>query len=63
MAKKVRPADRPVVNTERVQMRFSKDFLQTVDEWRRLQADLPGRTEAIRRLVQLGIDAPAPRKR
>jgi hypothetical protein len=63
MAKKDRPAPRPVVNTERLLMRVSKDFLQAVDEWRRKEADLPGRTEAVRRLVQLGIDASAPRKR
>jgi hypothetical protein len=63
MAKKDRPAPRPVVNTERLLMRVSKDFLESVDEWRRKEADLPGRTEAVRRLVQLGIGASAPRKR
>jgi len=54
MAKKVRPP-RPVVNTERAQMRFSKEFLQAVDDWRRKQADIPSRTEAIRRLVDQAL--------
>jgi uncharacterized protein len=53
----------PEEQTERFQMRVSKGFFAMVDEWRRKQADIPSRTEAIRRLVQLGIDAPAPRKR
>jgi hypothetical protein len=35
-------------------MRVSDKFLRTVDEWRRHQPDLPSRTEAIRRLVELG---------
>jgi len=26
-----------------------------LDDWRRKQADLPGRPEAIRRLVELGL--------
>jgi hypothetical protein len=26
-----------------------------LDDWRRQQADLPGRPEAIRRLVELGL--------
>ncbi len=33
------------------------DALQNVDDWRRKQADLPGRPEAIRRLVELGLKA------
>ena len=43
--------------TERLQMRVSKEFIQTVDAWRRKQEDLPGRSEAIRRLVELGLKA------
>jgi hypothetical protein len=34
-------------------MRVSDDFFRTVDEWRRGQADLPSRAEAIRRMVEL----------
>lgn len=37
-----------------LQMRVSDEFLQTVDDWRRKQPDLPNRTEAIRRLVERG---------
>ena len=43
--------------TERLQMRVSKDFIKIVDAWRRKQDDLPGRSEAIRRLVDLGLKA------
>jgi hypothetical protein len=35
-------------------MRVSEQFLRTIDDWRRQQTDLPSRTEAIRRLVELG---------
>lgn len=41
--------------TERLQMRVSADFLAKVDEWRRAQPDLPNRSEAIRRLVELAL--------
>jgi hypothetical protein len=47
--------------TERMQMRVSKAFLKIVDDWRRKQPDLPSRSEAIRRLVELGLaSAPTP---
>ena len=36
-------------------MRISAEALQTLDDWRRKQDDLPGRPEAIRRLVELGL--------
>jgi hypothetical protein len=39
----------------RFEMRVPKAWLSQVDEWRRLQADLPSRAEAIRRLVELGL--------
>ena len=35
------------------QMRVSEGFLRTVDDWRRVQTDLPSRAEAIRRMVEL----------
>ncbi|MBO9380018.1 hypothetical protein GG804_24940 [Sphingomonas histidinilytica] len=41
------------------QMRVSEDWLALIDDWRRGQPDLPARAEAIRRLVQLGLDAHA----
>jgi hypothetical protein len=36
------------------QMRVSQDFLNLLDEFRREQADLPSRAEAIRRMVVAG---------
>jgi hypothetical protein len=31
------------------------DALKVLDDWRRQQEDLPGRPEAIRRLVEIGL--------
>lgn len=42
--------------SERLQMRVSPEFLSRIDEWRRTQTDLPNRSEAIRRLVELSLD-------
>lgn len=42
---------------QRIQLVASKEFNDEVDGWRRTQADLPSRSEAIRRLVRLGIEA------
>jgi hypothetical protein len=33
------------------------DVLKILDDWRRHQDDLPGRPEAIRRLVEIGLKA------
>jgi len=46
---------RPSVDTEAVNVRMSTGILGTIDDWRRKQEDLPGRPEAIRRLVELGL--------
>lgn len=37
----------------------SPDWLDTVDEWRRQQPDIPSRAEAVRRLVDLGLNRSA----
>jgi len=37
-------------------MRASEAFLKALDDWRRRQPDLPSRAEAIRRLVELGLE-------
>jgi hypothetical protein len=37
--------------------RWPSDIVQLVDDWRRKQDDLPGRPEAIRRLVEIGLKA------
>jgi hypothetical protein len=47
--------------TERFEMRLSKVDLERLDDWRRSQADLPSRAEAIRRLVEIGLGADAPK--
>jgi hypothetical protein len=48
---------RPSVDSEAVNVRLAREALQTIDDWRRKQDDLPGRPEAIRRLVELGLKA------
>ena len=42
-----------------LQMRVSEEFLRLVDDWRRQQPDIPSRSEAIRRLVEIAIAAPS----
>lgn len=42
--------------TERLEMRVSPDFLAKIDDWRRIQPDLPARAQAIRRLVEIGLE-------
>jgi hypothetical protein len=39
--------------------RWSPEIVALVDGWRRHQDDLPGRSEAIRRLVEAGLKAKA----
>jgi hypothetical protein len=46
-----------LINDKPFQMRASKEFLAKIDDWRRTQLDLPSRAEAIRRLVEIGLDA------
>jgi hypothetical protein len=36
-------------------VRVQPDMAKQLDDWRRNQNDLPGRPEAIRRLVELGL--------
>jgi Arc/MetJ-type ribon-helix-helix transcriptional regulator len=40
-----------------VQLRLSDALSKAIDDWRRKQEDIPSRSEAIRRLVQLGLGA------
>jgi hypothetical protein len=40
-----------------VGQRWHDDQLDQIDRWRRGQSDMPGRAEAIRRLVELGLKA------
>ena len=39
------------------QMRVSEEFLRRIDDFRRAEPDLPSRAEAIRRLIELGLQA------
>ena len=43
--------------TERFELRLSLELLARVDEWRRAQSDLPSRSEAVRRLMEIGLSA------
>lgn len=36
-------------------VRFSDDFVDKIDHWATQQEDQPGRSEAIRRLVEIGL--------
>jgi hypothetical protein len=38
-------------------IRLSDDFMKSVDGWRVRQNDAPNRSEAIRRLVEIGLKA------
>jgi metal-responsive CopG/Arc/MetJ family transcriptional regulator len=40
---------------QRIPVMMSADEVEAIDEWRRKQPDLPSRSEAIRRLVELGL--------
>jgi len=44
-----------------INVRVDEDFLKRLEDWRRKQADLPGRPEAIRRLVELGFKVKQPK--
>lgn len=48
-----------LTNDKQFQMRVSADFLSMIDNWRRSQPDIPGRAEAVRRLVESGIGGQA----
>jgi hypothetical protein len=40
---------------QRIPVMMSAEEVDAIDEWRRKQPDLPSRSEAIRRLVGLGL--------
>jgi hypothetical protein len=44
-------------------IRLSTELRKTVDQWAKKQEDEPGRSEAIRRLVELGLTVRAPARR
>jgi hypothetical protein len=51
------PKKRAAVTGDLVGVRVQPDMAKQLDDWRRKQDDLPGRPEAIRRLVDLGLKA------
>lgn len=49
-------AGRPATGTDPARtIRLSDDFIATVDAWAARQDDTPSRSEAIRRLVEIGL--------
>ena len=40
-----------------IQMRVNDEFVRRVDDWRRQQPELPSRSEALRYLIELGLQA------
>jgi hypothetical protein len=49
-------AGRPATGTDPARtIRLSDEFLDNVDHWATQQEDQPGRSEAIRRLVEIGL--------
>ena len=46
--------------TERVELRLDAETLERIDKWRLRQADTPSRSEALRRLVEGGLEENAP---
>jgi len=54
-------AGRPATGKDPVRtMRLSDEFIASVDAWAAKQDDQPGRSEAIRRLVERGLKAAKP---
>lgn len=53
------PKKRAPTTGELVGVRIQPDMAKALDDWRRRQDDLPGRPEAIRRLVQIGLRSKA----
>jgi hypothetical protein len=45
------------LKTDRLDMRADAEFTARIDEWRRVQPDIPGRAEAVRRLVEIALTA------
>jgi hypothetical protein len=43
-------------------IRIAPAMIVSIDEWRRLQPDIPNRAETVRRLVEAGLEASAKRK-
>ena len=44
-------------NTKRLNMVVPASWMEKIDQWRAKQPDLPNISEAVRRLVEAGLDA------
>ena len=50
-----KPKGRPSVDSEAINVRMERPHIAALDDWRRTQPGLPGRPEAIRRLIEIGL--------
>ncbi len=48
---------REMENPTRLEMRIPTSLVEEVDRWRGVQPGVPGRSEAVRRLVEKGLNA------
>ncbi len=55
-----KPRRRATTTGTLVGTRFQATLLEAIDSWRKDQADLPTRPEAVRRLVELGMTSGIP---
>ncbi len=53
---------RPEIDSEAVNVRLTRDLIEHLDNFRRHQPDLPGRPEAIRRILAERLGQPASMK-
>jgi hypothetical protein len=52
-----------MAKTERFEMRLDADMIERIDDWRRKQPDLPSRSAAILRLVEVGLAFGQPQRK
>jgi hypothetical protein len=50
-----RKPGRPPVESEQISVRMTNVALAQLDDWRRVQGDLPSRPEGIRRLIDAAL--------
>lgn len=55
MAKKITERPKERVQAQFLQMRVSKEFLELIDDYRRRQTPIPGRTEVVRSIVESAL--------
>jgi hypothetical protein len=53
---------KPLLFPTKLLIGFDDEQLEAVDAWRAKQPDVPTRSEAVRRLVELGLQARAKRR-